>query len=171
MYYDENKGNRFATFLLEQSVLAQPTPLQYMMIAIHNPTFISSITNNRATNFYPNNPVQTYLISSMRIHLHAKVIGNYDVGGIESVETAWLNCFKQVDEMTFDDSVYDVGACSAIYAPNNGSNAGYMYTYVQMNRRFYTKIGALIRVGISYDASIYSADPITFDGVSVSFSD
>jgi hypothetical protein len=171
MYYDENKGNRFASFFIEQPAFTQPTPLQYMMIAIHNPSYISTITESRTNNFFPNCPVQPYLLSSMRVHIHAKVIGNYDVGSIETVESAWLNCFKQIDETQFDDSVYDIGACSAVYVPPIGSNAGYMYTYVQMNRRFYTKIGALIRVGISYDGSIYCGDPITFDGVSVSFSD
>jgi hypothetical protein len=107
----------------------------------------------------------------MRVHVHAKVLGEYDVGSTEIVETGWLNCFKQIDEATYDDSVYDVGACSAVYAPAIGSNAGYMYTYVNLNRRFYTKIGAVVRVGVSYDGSMYGGDPLTFEAVSVSFSD
>lgn len=171
MYFDENKGNRFASFMFEQPAFDSSTPLQYMMVAIHNPNYISTIGMNRAENFFPANPVVPYLVSSMRVHIHAKVIGEYDVGTLQTVETAWVNCFKQIDELTFNDSVYDVGGCSAVYAPTIGSNAGYMYTYVHFNRRFYTKIGAVVRVGISYDASIYSGDPITFDGVSVSFSD
>jgi hypothetical protein len=171
MYYDENKGNRFASFLLEEPVYTQPTPIQYMMIAIHSPNFISTITNTRANNFFPVCPVPAYLMSSMRVHIHAKVIGEYDVGNKEVVETAWLNCLKQTDDANFEDSVYDIGACSAVYAPTVGSNAGYMYTYVNLNRRFYTKISALVRIGISYDGSMYGGDPLTFEGVSVSFSD
>jgi hypothetical protein len=171
MYFDENKGNRFASFFIEQPAYSEPTPLQYMMIAIHNPNYISTVVANRANNFFPTCPVPAYLMSSMRVHLHAKVIGEYDVGSKEKVETAWLNCFKQTDESDFDDSIYDIGACSAVYVPAIGSNAGYMYTYVNLNRRFYTKIGALIRIGISYDGSIYSGDPLTFEGISVSFSD
>jgi hypothetical protein len=171
MYFDENKGNRFASFFIEQPAYSEPTPLQYMMIAIHNPNFISSIGTNRTNNYFPTCPVPAYLMSSMRVHLHAKVIGEYDVGSKENVETAWLNCFKQADESDFDDSVYDIGACSAVYIPAMGSNAGYMYTYVNLNRRFYTKLGALIRIGISYDGSMYGGDPITFEGISVSFSD
>jgi hypothetical protein len=171
MYFDENKGNRFASFLIEQTPFSEPTPIQYMMIAIHNPNFISTITNVRETNFFPTCPVPAYLMSSMRVHLHAKVIGNYDVGSTESLETSWLNCFKQTEDAQFDDSIYDAGACSAVYVPAIGSNAGYMYAYVNLNRRFYTKIGALIRVGISYDGSMYGGDPLTFDAVSVSFSD
>jgi hypothetical protein len=171
MYFDENKGNRFASFMFEQPAFGSPTPLQYMMVAIHNPSFVSSITTNRANNFFPRNPVVSQLVSSMRVHVHAKVIGEYDVGTLQTVETAWVNCFKQIDELTFNDATYDVGGCSAIYVPTIGSNAGYMYAYVHFNRRFYTKIGALVRVGISYDASLYSGDPLTFDAVSVSFSD
>jgi hypothetical protein len=171
MYFDVNKGNRFASFMFEQPAFSSPTPIQYMMVAIHNPNFISSITMNRANNFFPRSPVVPQLVSSMRVHVHAKVIGEYDVGTIQTVETAWVNCFKQIDELTFNDTTYDVGGCSAMYVPTIGSNAGYMYAYVHFNRRFYTKIGALVRVGISYDASIYSGDPLTFDAVSVSFSD
>jgi hypothetical protein len=171
MYYDENKGNRFASFLLEEAAYTQPTPIQYMMIAINNPSYVSTISAVRANNFFPTCPVPAYLMSSMRVHVHAKVIGEYDVGNTEVVETGWLNCFKQTDDTNFDDSVYDTGACSAVYVPAIGSNAGYMYTYVNLNRRFYTKISALVRVGFSYDGSMYGGDPLTFEGVSVSFSD
>jgi hypothetical protein len=171
MYYDENKGNRFASFMFEEPAFDSPTPLQYMMVAIHNPSYISTITATRDNNFFPTVPVVPYLVSSMRVHVHAKVVGEYDVGTLQTVETAWVNCFKQIDELTFNDSTYDVGGCSAVHAPSIGSNAGYMYAYVHFNRRFYTKIGAIVRVGISYDASVYSGDPLTFDAVSVSFSD
>lgn len=171
MYFDETKGNRFASFLFEQPAFANPTPLQYMMIAIHNPSYVSTITASRVNNFFPASPVVPYLVSSMRVHLHAKVIGEYDTGTSQTVETAWVNGFKQIDELTFDDSTYDVGGCSAVYVPSIGSNAGYMYSYIHFNRRFYTKIGAVVRLGISYDASIYSGDPLTFDAVSISFSD
>jgi hypothetical protein len=171
MYFDENKGNRFASFLFEQPAFASPTPIQYMMIAIHNPSYVSTITASRANNFFPASPVVPYLVSSMRVHLHAKVIGEYDTGTLQTVETAWVNGFKQIDELTFDDSTYDVGGCSAVYVPSIGSNAGYMYSYIHFNRRFYTKIGAVVRLGISYDASIYSGDPLTFDAISISFSD
>jgi hypothetical protein len=171
MYFDETKGNRFASFLFEQPAFTSPTPFQYMMIAIHNPNYISTITAARANNFFPASPVVPYLISSMRVHLHAKVIGEYCTGAMQTVETAWVNGFKQIDELTFDDSTYDVGGCSAVYVPSIGSNAGYMYTYIHFNRRFYTKIGAVVRLGISYDGSIYSGDPLTFDAVSISFSD
>ena len=171
MYFDETKGNRFASFLFEQPAFTSPTPLQYMMIAIHNPNYISTITAARANNFFPASPVVPYLMSSMRVHLHAKVIGEYCTGAMQTVETAWVNGFKQIDELTFDDSTYDVGGCSAVYVPSIGSNAGYMYSYIHFNRRFYTKIGAVVRLGISYDGSIYSGDPLTFDAVSISFSD
>jgi hypothetical protein len=171
MYFDENKGNRFASFLFEEPAYTQPTPIQYMMIALNNPNYIGAIGSNRADNYFPICPVPSYLMSSMRVHVHAKVIGEYDVGTTEVIETGWLNCFKQTEEANFDDSVYDIGACSSVYSPSVGSNVPYMYTYVNLNRRFYTKISALVRVGISYDGSMYGGDPITFEGVSVSFSD
>ena len=171
MYFDENKGNRFASFFYEQPVFSNATPLQYMMIAIHRPSFVSTITQNRSNNFFPASPVVPFLVSSLRVHMHAKVFGEFDTGTTQRVETAWINCFKQIDELTFNDAVYDVGGCSVVYVPQMGSNSDYIYNVVHFNRRYYTKIGAVVRIGISYDACIYSGDPITFEAVSLSFSD
>lgn len=175
-YFDETKGNRFASFMFEQPALSEGIPLQYLMVTIHKPSYVSTVSGVRSNNFFPANPVLPYLASTMRVHVHAKIIGEYDVGQLKTVESAWVNCLKQVDELTFDDSTYDVGGCSLISFPGNvipssGSNLDYINALVHFNRRYYTKIGVIVRVGISLDGSMYSGDPLTFDGISVSFSD
>jgi hypothetical protein len=96
----------------------------------------------------------------MKVRMHAKLVGTYEVGTYETFETAWLNCMKQLDFYNFDDAVFDTGA--AINVATSGNDT--IYT-AQISRRLYTKVMAFVRIGISQDGSQYSGEPITFTGL------
>jgi hypothetical protein len=100
------------------------------------------------------------------------VIGAYNRGIFIPLETAWLNCLKEINYGEFDDSVFDVGACVGV--STSGADVWYK---VQMKRRFFTSIYPLVRVGISRDASAEELPagsaylPITFDAINVTVTD
>ena len=72
------------------------------------------------------------------------------------------------DMFGFSDADFDAGACIAVSATS--SNVSYK---VMFNRRFYTKVVALVRVGIARDGSVLSGSdyPITFNGIRTTISD
>ena len=98
--------------------------------------------------------------------MHVKVFGLYNAGTDFQSESSWVNGFTAIDETTFDDSVYNTPACHG--ASTIGADIEYK---VQINRRLYTKLCPIVRIGISQDGSEYSGDPITFDAVQVRFGD
>jgi len=169
MYYDQNFGYRYATFAFEWSTFAAPTPYRYAYIKFNNPSLVSSIVSLRnfsTNNCFPNFAVNNILVSSMKVRLHAKFLGNYYTGIQNKLETAWVNGFKEIDPYNFDDSEYDVGAAMSA---NVTSNA--VEYKVVFNRRYYTHLMSLVRVGIAQDASIYSGQPISFQNIQVRLSD
>jgi hypothetical protein len=99
----------------------------------------------------------------MKVRMHARLVGTFNVGTDQFFDTAWLNCMKQLDFYNFDDAVFDTGA--AIDVIPSGSNIVYK---AQISRRLYTKVMAFVRIGIAQDASQYSGTPITFGGLNVS---
>jgi hypothetical protein len=107
-----------------------------------------------------------YYTSSLMVRLHVKVLGSYSVGPSKSLETGWLNALKERDDYAYDDSQYDLGAC--IQSVMDGGDV--IYTS-QFNRRFFTKICPIVRVGISRDGAAAKSRPITFDSVQVTYSD
>lgn len=164
---DANKGYRYATFLCQSQQYAEPTPFRYMNITVHNPSLVSSIGLVRdENNWFPNCPTNELYTSTLKVRMHAKLCGAYATRASESLETGWINCLKERDGLTHDDSVYDLGACARV--TNNGSNVVYK---TEFNRRFYTKLAPLVRVGIARDAGSTATYPISFSGVSVEFSD
>jgi hypothetical protein len=98
----------------------------------------------------------------MNVRIHAKYFGAYDVGSYQTMESEWINGLKQCDQSIFNDQTFDIGG--SYYASTIGNDIIYS---IQMNRRFYTKVGYIIRVGISRQASYatVSTNAITFDGI------
>ncbi len=94
------------------------------------------------------------------VRMHAKVLGSYAVGTSKTTETAWLNALKERADYAYDDSIYDLGTC--VQAVIDGADV--VYT-TQFNRRFFTKICPIIRIGIHRD------NPVTFEGIQVTYSD
>jgi hypothetical protein len=164
---DSNDGYRYATFVYESPIYSTPTPFQYLHIRVKNPSIVSTITNVRSSNAcFPDSPMNEYYTSSMMVRMHAKILGSYNVGANQSTETAWFNALKERSAYNYDDNVYDLGAC--VQSVMDGNDI--VYT-TQFNRRFFTKICPVVRIGISRDASANKTYPITFDGIQVSYSD
>jgi len=161
---DSNFGYRYATFAFEWAPQNPPQLYGYINIQVNAPSLISSIGSDRTeNNWWPDSTVSPTLTSSMKVRMHAKLVGTYDLATYETFGTAWLNCMKQLDFYNFDDSVFDTGA--AIDVIPDGSNVVYK---AQIGRRLYTKVMAFVRIGIAQDASQYSGFPITFQGLNVS---
>lgn len=167
LVYDNNYGYRYASFAFESIIYPVPTPIQYVYITIKNPSLVSTIQDVRANNTcFPSDLVPPYYISSMKVRMHVKAIGLYNAGTDFQSESSWVNGFTAIDEITFDDTVFDMPACHG--TSTIGADIQYK---VQINRRLYTKLCPIVRIGISHDGSAYSGDPITFDAVQVSLSD
>lgn len=160
---DVNFGYRYATFAFEWEPQNPPALYGYININVHAPSLVSTITSDRTqNNWWPDTTVSPNLTSSMKVRMHAKLVGTYELGTYETFETSWLNCMKQLNFYSFDDSVFDTGA--AIDVIPGASNVVYK---AQISRRLYTKVAAFVRIGISQDGSQYSGDPITFTGLDV----
>jgi hypothetical protein len=104
--------------------------------------------------------------------MHARLLGTMNTGFNTNFESGWINCFKPVDYNVFDDSIFDVGGL--LYVSTSGAD---VYYKVQFQRRFYTSIYPIVRIGISRDGSAEdlpaSSDymPITFDSITATVSD
>jgi hypothetical protein len=156
---DSNGGFRYATFLYETSTFTA-TPVSYMNVRFHNPSLVSPVTMTYASNaFFPRYPVSQYLMNSTMTRMHAKLFGAYNVGVSTATETAWMNGFKELDDVQLVDSVYDTAACADVTMDGND-----VIYKTQFEQRCYTKIAAAVRIGISRDAP-----NLTFDAISVSF--
>jgi len=160
---DVNFGYRYATFAFEWAPQNPPELYGYINIQVNAPSFISSIGSDRTeNNWWPNSTVSPNLTSSMKVRMHAKLVGTFDQATYQPFETAWINCMKQLDFYSFDDDVFDTGA--AIDVIPSGNNIVYK---AQISRRLFTKVMAFVRIGIAQDASQYSGTPITFEGLNV----
>lgn len=159
--YDENGGFRYASFAYESPVYSIPTPLQFINVRIKNPNLVSTIGCAEPNNaWFPDAPQPTGCMQSMLVRLHIKVFGIYNTGTYQRIETAWLNGFKQIDEFVYDDQIFDIGAGQA--ATRIVNDIEYK---IQINRRYYTKLCYIVRIGIGQAGSIYSGDPVTFDAI------
>jgi len=80
--------------------------------------------------------------------------------------TQWVNGFKPVPALGYDDSIFDMGGGVAVSTLGSGS----VQYKMQFGSRFYNNVIAVVRVGIAQDASIGTATPITFQSVTIGFS-
>jgi hypothetical protein len=174
---DKNNGYRYATFAFEHPV-SDPTSMQYLYVKLKNASNVSSIGLERAYNFFPDKPVETFLMTHMKTRMHAKVIGAYNNGVYQKFETAWLNCFKEQESSSsgpsFNEDKYDIGA--AVSVNRTTPNPPYYDAeyQVQLTRRDYIKLVTIIRIGIAQDGSINRhsvGDPLMFDSIQTRYSD
>jgi hypothetical protein len=165
---DVNFGYRYISFLYISPYTVEPIPYQFVNVRIITPSHVSTITEVRDdNNYFPDVPVQESLVSSMKVRMHVKIFAAYDNGMYETIESSWINGFKLINEYIFDDSIYDVGGGTTVR--QIGPDAEYK---VHINRRFYTQVATIVRIGIARDASPASPyDPITFTAVQTSLSD
>jgi hypothetical protein len=166
---DTNYGYRYVSFVREFPEYVVPTAYRYAFITVNNPSLISTIQTTRSeNNWWPNSPVDTEDIESMKVRMHFKLITSYYNGFVETYDSAWLNGFKHIDLFMFADSNYDDGALLSV--TNTASNVTYKVAY---GRRFYNKICFLVRIGISRDGGVLSGSeyPITFTDINVVLSD
>lgn len=168
LYNDTTFGYRYASFAFEGPALASPTPYSYVNVRVKQPSLLSTIQSVRTVNdWWPETVTNQMLVSSMKVRMHYKLLGTYNLGITYPSETAWVNCFKQVDFYNFDDQVYDAGATVAVSVLGSGD----VEYKMMLNRRYYLKTMCLVRVGISQDGAQYSGQPITFAGLGVRLSD
>jgi hypothetical protein len=159
---DVNYGNRYATFAYEWPTYVVPTPFRYLNITVYNPSIVSSIQMTRAdNNWWPNFPISPFFCEDAKVRMHVKLYASYYNGTYKEYESAWFNGLKIMDE-GFDDGIFDSGACATAIAYSDR-----VEYKVSINRRYYTKLMALVRVGISQDGSVYSDNPISFTRISV----
>jgi len=166
---DTNYGYRYATFAYEFPAYTSPTPLRYLNITVDSPSLVSSIQTTRSeNNWWPDAPVVDTDVQYSKVRMHMRLTGTTYNSIYDTFETGWLNCFKMSDMFGFSDADFDAGACIAVSATS--SNVSYK---VMFNRRFYTKVVALVRVGIARDGSVLSGSdyPITFNGIRTTISD
>jgi len=165
---DLNFGYRYVSFLYITPYTSDPTPYQYVNVRIITPNNVSTITEFRDdNNFFPDVSVMESLVSSMKVRMHVKIFGSYDTGMPETIESAWVNGFKLINEYIYDDSIYDIGGSRTV--TQIGPDAEYK---IQINRRFYNQVATIVRIGIARDASPASPyDPITFTAVQSYLSD
>lgn len=166
---DVNYGNRYASFLFFSKSNAQPTSYQFANIRVRNPSALSTITDSRDFNYaFPDTPIPDSNLQYSKVRMHVKILGAYNDGTYTPLETEWINCFKTIDYGIYNDSIYDIGGC--VSASTSGADIWYK---VQVDRRYFTSIYPIIRVGISRDGSaeVLPANsdylPITFDGINV----
>ena len=168
LYNDTTFGYRYASFAFEGPALASPTPYSYVNVRVKQPSLLSTIQVTRTeNNWWPDTLTNQMLVSSMKVRMHYKLLGTYNLGVTYPIETAWVNCFKQVDFYNFDDQTYDTGGTYGVSTLGSGDVEYKML----LNRRYYQKTMCLVRVGISQDGAQYSGQPITFAGLSVRLSD
>jgi hypothetical protein len=162
---DSNFGYRYATFAFEFPAQNPPQLYAYLNVQVKMPSIVSTIQSDRTlNNWWPNTTVSPNLTSSMKVRMHARLVGTFNVGTDQFFDTAWLNCMKQLDFYNFDDDVFDTGAAIDVSTLGTGD----VLYKSQFSRRLYTKVSAFIRVGISQDGSQYSGFPITFEGLQAS---
>lgn len=166
---DVNDGYRYASFVYESQQFLAPTPIQFINVRIKNPSYISTLGFISSANLcWPNGVVDPYVVPNMNVRMHVKYFGAYDVGTYETVESEWINGLKQCDQYIFNDKTFDIGG--NYYVSTIGNDIIYS---VQMNRRFYTKLGYIVRVGISESASYQqvSTNAISFDSITTYLTD
>jgi len=170
LIYDENNGFRYATFAFESPVYSEPTNLQFLNVRIKNPNIVSTISEDYYTNsWFPNIPTVPYLMSTLKVRLHTKLYASYTDSIYRTMSTAWLDGLKLVDDSIYNDQIYDTAACFAV--STIGNDVEYK---VQIHRRAYNKLCAVVRIGLSKDSGLYAGDfpySVSFDAIETYYSD
>jgi hypothetical protein len=173
MTHDVNGGYRYASFIYETPPFVAAS-LQFLYVKVINASYVNTISNIREdNNFFPDSTVQSDFMKYMKVRMHAKIIGTYNIGTIVKFETAWLNCLRQgnvgnMNGPTYDDQVYDTGAAKTLTATSIASSRDVEYK-VQFSSKEYTKLAVIVRIGIALDGSTYNGDPLTFDSIQTRF--
>jgi hypothetical protein len=164
--WDSNYGYRYASFAY-QSNFAN-TQQQYLYVTINTPSALGGITTTRSSNnYWPNSIVAGPNLQYMKVRMHAQLYYSYTSGTNQSNVTQWVNGFKPVPALGYDDSVFDMGGGVAVSTLGGGTAVQYK---MQFGSRFYNNVIAVVRLGIAQDASIGTATPITFQSVNIGFS-
>jgi len=170
LVYDHNNGFRYATFVHESPQFAEPTNLQYLNVLVKNPSVVSTISENYYKNtWFPDIPTVPYLMSTLMVRMHAKLYSTYEDRGYQMASTTWMDCLQLVDDTIYNDMSTNIASCVAVSTIGNDVQ----YT-VQFDRRAYTRLCAVVRIGMSKDSGLYAGDfpyPITFDAIETSYSD
>jgi len=164
--WDSNYGYRYATFAY-QSNFAN-TQQQFLYVTLNTPSALGGITTTRSTNnFFPNSIVAGPNLQYMKVRMHAQLYYSFTSGTNQSGVSQWVNGFKPVPALGYDDSIFDMGGGVAVSTLGGGTAVQYK---MQFGSRFYNNVIAVVRVGIAQDASVGTASPITFQSVNIGFS-
>lgn len=163
--WDSNNGYRYATFAFQSNF--GNTQQQYLYVTINEPSALGGITTTRATNnFWPNSIVAGPNLQYMKVRMHAQLYYSFTSGTNQSNVTQWVNGFKPVPPLGYDDSVFDMGGGVSVTTLGSGS----VQYKMQFGSRFYNNVIAVVRVGIAKDASIVTSGPIKFQSINIGFS-
>jgi hypothetical protein len=164
--WDSNYGYRYATFAF-QSNFAN-TQQQFLYVTLNTPSALGGITTTRATNnYWPNSIVAGPNLQYMKVRMHAQLYYSFTSGTNQSNVTQWVNGFKPVPALGYDDSIFDMGGGVSVSTLSGGTGVQYK---MQFGSRFYNNVIAVVRLGIAKDASIVTSGPITFQSVNIGFS-
>ena len=137
-----------------------------MYVTVGAPSIVSSIINNRdSNNWWPNGIVAEQNQQYLKVRMHARTYYSYTSGVNQSNSSQWINAFKPVPLVGYDESVYDMGGGVNVSTLGGGS----VQYKIQIGSKNYNKIIGLVRIGIGRDASASNANPITFSSISVRF--
>lgn len=168
---DDNFGYRYATFAFTSPILQPAQTYEFIKITLNNASAVGTIVTNdpsvilrSGNDYFPDGPVASNYIQYMKCRMHVRLLGSHNPDTYATFTTGWIDCWKNVEQATFDDNIFGIGG--AVSAQINGQNITYT---VQINKRAYTKILALVRIGIARDGSIYGGSPLMFDSVGVSY--
>jgi hypothetical protein len=161
---DVNGGYRYATFAFETTPNARGRDLEYLKVRIVKPGRFGSMTSeNDDTNYFPSMPLSN--VANTVVRLHVKLVSAYKQETWETGESSWINGFKAIDYSQFDERVFDIGGCVAV----DKAGPDIVYT-VQYNKRKYTKICAIVRIGISVNAALHHSEGcLSFDAIQATF--
>jgi len=163
---DDNNGFRYATFAFQSQQYATPTEFQYLNVLVKNPNIVSTVSNNYYSNtWFPNAPTVAYKMSTLQVRIHAKVYSTYTDYKYQVASTIWYDCLQLGNDNVWDD----VPACVAV--STIGNDVQYK---VQIDRRAYTRLCSVVRIGLSHDSGVYAGSdpyPVTFDAIQTSYSD
>lgn len=161
---DINYGHRYAQFIYNNFIYENPISKQYINIRIINPNAVGNIiTGTRIGNDkFPDTPIISTDLQYVKLNLYVKLITTYIDGSLKKSESEWINCLKLIDYNIFDETLFDIGGCIAV----NIDNSDIIYK-VQIKRREYMRIVAIVRIGIANDTDI----PITFKNITATITD
>jgi hypothetical protein len=163
--WDSNYGYRYATFAFQSNF--GNTQQQFLYVTLTTPSAVGGITTTRSTNnYWPNSIVAGPNLQYMKVRMHAQLYYSYTSGVNQSGATQWINGFKPVPALGYDDSVFDMGGGVTVSTLGSGS----VQYKMQFGSRFYNNLIAVVRLGIAQDGSIGTATPITFQSIAVGFS-